>query len=288
MIYMVEKTSIRYFNNSPVRSRYDLVTSKWLMNAVDLVKAITDSNNPRVYWGTIKRRHPELIAFCKQLKMKSSDSKVYLTDCLTEEGVDLLVSVLPLKNRLIVQNWIKGKNNPLDEQSKHRAYELFDSNIINDIEIGTVNGLQQIHSFLFGGLYNFAGQIRTKNISKDNFAFANALYLKETLHKIECMSEDTFEEIIDKYIEMNIAHPFMEGNGRATRIWLDLILKKNLSFVVDWSLIKKEDYLNAMRVSPYSNKVIKELIKQALTNNINSRQLFIKGIDYSYYYEEVE
>lgn len=285
---MAEKTSIRHFNNHPVRSRYDLATSKWLMNAVDLIAAITDSNNPRVYWGTIKRRHPELIAFCKQLKMKSSDSKIYLTDCLTEKGIELLVSILPLKNRLAIQDWINGKSNPLDEQSKQRAYELFDSQIINDIEVGTINGLQQIHSFLFGGLYDFAGKIRTKNISKDNFAFANALYLKATLHTIECMKENTFDEIIDKYIEMNIAHPFMEGNGRATRIWLDLILKKNLSFVVDWSLIKKEDYLNAMRVSPYSDKAIKELIKKALTDTINSRELFMKGIDYSYYYEEVE
>ena len=285
---MSEKTLVRYFNNKPIRSRYDLVTSKWLMNAVDLVAAITDSNNPRVYWGTVKRRHPELIAFCKQLKMRSSDSKIYLTDCLFEEGIDLLVSILPLKNRRIIQDWIKGKSNPLDEQSKHRAYELFDSNIINDIEVGTVNGLQQIHSFLFGGLYDFAGEIRNKNISKDGFAFANALYLKETLHTIECMKESTFDEIIDKYIEMNIAHPFMEGNGRATRIWLDLILKKNLSFVVDWSLIEKDDYLNAMRVSPCSNKTIKELIKGALTDKINSRELFMKGIDYSYYYEEVE
>ncbi len=285
---MSEKTSIRYFNNFPVRSRYDLTTSKWLMNAVDLVSAITNTNNPRVYWGTIKRRHPELIAFCKQLKMKSSDSKAYLTDCLTEDGIEFLVSILPLKNRLAIQEWIKGKNNPLDEQSKHRAYELFDSKIIDDIEVGSINGLQQIHSFLFGGLYDFAGQIRNKNISKDNFAFANALYLKETLNKIEHMSENTFDEIIDKYIEMNIAHPFMEGNGRATRIWLDLILKKNLSFVVDWSLIKKEDYLNAMRVSPISDKEIKKLIKQALTDKTNSRELFMKGIDYSYYYEEVE
>lgn len=285
---MVEKTSIRYFNNSPVRSRYDSETSKWLMNAVDLITAITNSNNPRVYWGTVKRRNPELIAFCKQLKMRSSDSKIYFTDCLTEEGIELLVSILPLKNRLVIQEWIKGKNNPLDEQSKYRAYELFDSEIINDIEVGTVNGLQQIHSFLFGGLYDFAGEIRDKNISKDGFAFANALYLKETLHTIECMSENTFDEIIDKYIEMNIAHPFMEGNGRSTRIWLDLILKKNLSFVVDWSLIEKDDYLNAMRVSPYSNEVIKNLIKESLTDKINSRELFMKGIDYSYYYEQIE
>jgi len=165
---------------------------------------------------------------------------------------------------------------------------LFDSNIINNIEIGTVKSLQQIHSFLFGGLYPFAGQIRSKNISKDNFAFASAIYLSDILKDIEKMSEKTFDEIINKYIEMNIAHPFMEGNGRATRIWLDLILKKNLSQVIDWSNISKEDYLNAMKVSLNSDKQIKELLKESLTNDINSRELFMKGIDYSYYYEEIE
>ena len=285
---MSEKTSIRFFNNKPVRSRYDVETSSWLMNAVDLIDAIVETNNARIYWYTIKRRRPELVAFCKQLKMRAADSKIYNTDCLTEEGIDLLLLLLPIKNKLAIQEWIKGKSNPLDEQSKHRAYELFDSDIINNIEVGTINGLQQIHSFLFGGLYSFAGQIREKNISKDNFTFGNALYLHETLSKIEKMPEVTFDNIVEKYVEMNIAHPFMEGNGRATRIWLDLIFKKNLSMVIDWSKIKKEEYLNAMRVSVYSDKQIQALLKSALTTDINSRELFMKGIDYSYYYEEVE
>ena len=285
---MSEKTSIRFFNNKPVRSRYDIKTSSWLMCAVDLIDAIVETNNARIYWYTIKRRRPELVAFCKQLKMRAADSKIYNTDCLTEEGINLLLLLLPIKNKLAIQEWIKGKNNPLDEQSKLRAYELFDSDIINNIEVGTINGLQQIHSFLFGGLYSFAGQIREKNISKDNFTFGNALYLHETLSKIEKMPDVTFDNIVEKYVEMNIAHPFMEGNGRTTRIWLDLIFKKNLSMVIDWSKIKKEEYLNAMRVSVYSDKQIKELLKSALTSDINSRELFMKGIDYSYYYEEVE
>ena len=285
---MSEKTSIRFFNNKPVRSRYDVETSSWLMSAVDLIDAIVETNNARIYWYTIKRRRPELVAFCKQLKMRAADSKIYNTDCLTEEGIDLLLLLLPIKNKLAIQEWIKGKSNPLDEQSKHRAYELFDSDIINNIEVGTINGLQQIHSFLFGGLYSFAGQIREKNISKDNFTFGNALYLHETLSKIEKMPEVTFDNIVEKYVEMNIAHPFMEGNGRATRIWLDLLFKKNLSMVIDWSKIKKEEYLNAMRVSVYSDQQIKQLLKSALTTDINSRELFMKGIDYSYYYEEVE
>ena len=229
-----------------------------------------------------------MLAICKQVKMRAADSKIYNTDCLSEEGINLLLLLLPIKNKLALQEWIKGKNNPLDEQSKLRAYELFDSDIINNIEVGTVNGLQQIHSFLFGGLYSFAGQIREKNISKDNFTFGNALYLNETLSKIEKMPEVTFDNIVEKYVEMNIAHPFMEGNGRTTRIWLDLIFKKNLSMVIDWSKIKKEEYLNAMRISVYSDKQIKALLKSALTSDINSRELFMKGIDYSYYYEEVE
>ena len=220
--------------------------------------------------------------------MRAADSKIYNTDCLTEEGINLLLLLLPIKNKLAIQEWIMGKNNPLDEQSKLRAYELFDSDIINNIEVGTINGLQQIHSFLFGGLYSFAGQIREKNISKDNFMFGNALYLHETLSKIEKMPEVTFDNIVEKYVEMNIAHPFMEGNGRTTRIWLDLIFKKNFSMVIDWSKIKKEEYLNATRVSVYSDKQIKALLKSALTTDINSRELFMKGIDYSYYYEEVE
>lgn len=285
---MSEKTSIRFFNNKPVRSRYDVETSSWLMSAVDLIDAIVETNHARIYWYTVKRRRPELVAFCKQLKMRAADSKIYNTDCLTEEGINLLLLLLPIKNKLAIQEWIKGKSNPLDEQSKHRAYELFDSDIINNIEIGTINGLQQVHSFLFGGLYSFAGQIREKNISKYNFTFGNALYLHETLSKIEKMPEVTFDNIVEKYVEMNIAHPFMEGNGRATRIWLDLIFKKNLSMVIDWCKIKKEEYLNAMRVSVYSDQQIKQLLKSALTTDINSRELFMKGIDYSYYYEEVE
>jgi len=148
-----------------------------------------------------------------------------------------------------------------------------------------VKGLQQIHAYLFGGLYDFAGKIRQKNISKNGFAFANAMYLEENLQKIEQMPENTFQEIADKYIEMNIAHPFMEGNGRSTRIWLDLIFKKNLKKCVDWSLIDKKEYLNAMEQSPTQPNLIKKLLQGALTDQIDDREIFIKGIDYSYYYE---
>ena len=148
--------------------------------------------------------------------------------------------------------------------------------------------MQQIHSFIFGGLYDFAGKIRTKNIAKDKFQFAPAQFLDQTLKDIEAMPESTFDEILNKYVEMNIAHPFMEGNGRSTRIWLDMILKKNLQKCVDWSKIDKQEYLNAMRVSHTDSVEIKKLVKSALTDKINDREMFMKGIDYSYYYEQPE
>lgn len=177
---------------------------------------------------------------------------------------------------------------PLDEQSKRRAYELWDSPVLDEDFVGTVVGLQQIHAFLFGGLYNFAGQMRTKNISKGGFQFANCRHFDEILPRIEAMPEDSIEEIIDKYVEMNIAHPFMEGNGRAMRIWLDVLLKRRLAKCVDWRLIDKQDYLKSMERSVVDAADIKRLISAALTGAIDDRELFMKGIDYSYYYEEVE
>jgi cell filamentation protein len=163
---------------------------------------------------------------------------------------------------------------------------LFDSSFINSIEVGTTKGLQQIHAYLFGGLYDFAGKIRQKNISKGGYPFAVSHFLDNTLKQIEAMPESAFDEIVNKYIEMNIAHPFMEGNGRSTRIWLDLILKKRLKKCVDWSKIRKRDYMNAMMLSPSESNTLKTLLNNALTTKINDREMFMKGIDYSYYYEE--
>jgi len=174
----------------------------------------------------------------------------------------------------------------IDEQSKEKAYALFDSGAIHAIEVGTTEGLRQIHKYLFDGLFSFAGQIREKNISKGNFRFASSLYLSESLKKIEQMSEKTFEEIIAKYVEMNIAHPFMEGNGRSGRIWLDLMLKKNLKQCVDWSRIGKRAYLSAMERSPVNDLELRELVRSALTGKIDDREIFMKGIDRSYFYEE--
>lgn len=174
----------------------------------------------------------------------------------------------------------------IDEISKQRAKKLFNSPDLSSFEVGTTEGLQQIHRYLFSGLYDFAGKIRKTNISKDSFRFANALYLEDALKSIEKMPESTFEEIIEKYAEMNIAHPFMEGNGRSTRIWLDLILKKRLGKCIDWATVNKNDYLEAMIRSHVKTTELRELLRTALTNQIDDREVFLKGIEQSYYYEQ--
>jgi len=169
--------------------------------------------------------------------------------------------------------------------SKQKAKQLFDSGDIHKAGVGTFAGLAFIHAYLFGEIYDFAGKIRDVNISKDNFRFAPLMYLGSSLSHIDTMPQSTFDEIVEKYVEMNVAHPFREGNGRATRIWLDLILKKETRQVVDWNRVDKEEYLSAMQRSPVKALEIKALLKQALTDQIDDRALFMKGIDVSYYYE---
>lgn len=169
--------------------------------------------------------------------------------------------------------------------TKIKAIKLFETGILNSFEVGTFAGLSQIHKYLFEDVYEFAGKIRIENISKSNFRFASAMYLEEALNKIDKMPQSNFDEIIEKYIEMNIAHPFREGNGRSTRIWLDMILKKEIGKVIDWSKVDKEDYLLAMERSPIKNIEIKFLLKEALTEKINDREGYMKGIDASYNYE---
>lgn len=177
--------------------------------------------------------------------------------------------------------------NDIDKMSLEKAKKLFSSSEINNIEVGTTKGLQQIHKYLFDGLYSFAGEIRKENISKGNFRFANTLYLEDILKKIETMSEESLDDIIAKYVEMNIAHPFLEGNGRSTRIWLDLILKKNLNKIVNWEKIDKRLYLQAMERSPINTLEIKTLIENNLTDDLSLETIF-KGIETSYYYESDE
>lgn len=189
-------------------------------------------------------------------------------------------------NDLEVPEWLNYGNNSLDRKSHTKAYGLYESGLLNSMEPGTMKCLQQIHAYIFGGLYDFAGQVRTKNISKGGFTFANCMHFPDTLQVIERMAETTFDEIMDKYVEMNVAHPFMEGNGRSTRIWLDLMLKRSLKRCVDWSRIDKNEYLAAMRESVADSTLVKRLVESALTPLINDREMFMKGIDYSYYYEQ--
>lgn len=176
----------------------------------------------------------------------------------------------------------------IDKKNLENAYRLFESGAISSIEVGTLKGLQHIHVYLFDTLYDFAGKIRTQNISKGGFRFATALYLNEILVKIEQMPENSFDEIISKYVEMNIAHPFLEGNGRTMRIWLDLILKANLKKVVNWQLVDKSLYLQAMERSPINDLELKTLLQKYLTEDVNNSEIIFKGIEQSYYYEGYE
>lgn len=189
-----------------------------------------------------------------------------------------------LENKLGITNSVDLAHEE-ERITKLKALELFDTNKIDEFEIGTFKGLSCIHKYLFDDIYSFAGKIRKENIAKGNFRFASCMYLEDILHKIDNMPQDTFENIIKKYVEMNIAHPFREGNGRSTRIWLNLILRKKLNKVIDWSKVNKEDYLLAMERSPVKDLEIRLLLQDALTDKINDRQVFMKGIDSSYEYE---
>ena len=282
------KYSARYFKTKPVRAAWDNEKSCWWYSAIDFIEVLTKPNSPRRYWNNIKNRNPELSPFCGQLKLYSLDGKKYKTDVINEEGLRLLLTIVPSKYRKQLSEWITGLLDPIDEQSKKKAYELYKTNLIGENEIGKTISLQKIHAYLFEGLYDFAGQIRKVTISKGGFIFANGDFLCETLKRVESMPQETFDQIVEKYVEMNIAHPFMEGNGRATRIWLDMIFIKQIKQCVDWSKIDKHDYLEAMKASPTSDKLIKNLLKTSLTNDIDNRELFMKGIDVSYYYEETE
>ncbi len=287
------KISIRFFDDREVRAVWDEQNARWWFSVLDIVAILTDQNDyakTRNYWKylktKLKKENSEVVSATTQLKLLASDGKRYLTDMLDYAGIIALGKEFPGKkaNRFI--DWFTFSDESIDGKSKTKAYALFDSSFINSLEVGTTNGLQQIHAYLFGGLYDFAGQIRQKNISKGGFQFAVSRFLGDTLKQIEAMPESTFDEIINKYVGMNIAHPFMEGNGRSTRIWLDLMLKERLRKCVDWSKIGKQDYMNAMMLSPTNSSVLKMLLGEALTTKIDDREMFMKGIDYSYYYEE--
>ncbi|MGB1282983.1 MAG: protein adenylyltransferase Fic [Polaribacter sp.] len=287
------KISIRFFEDREVRAVWDEQNAKWWFSVLDIVALLTDQDNynkARNYWkylkAKLKKENSQVVSVTTQLKLLAPDGKKRLADVFDYNGIIALGKEFPGKkaNRFI--EWFTFSDESIDGKSKIKAYALFESSFINNIEVGTSKGLQQIHAYLFGGLYDFAGQIRQKNISKGGFQFAVSHFLGNTLKQIEAMPETTFDEIVNKYVEMNIAHPFMDGNGRSTRIWLDLILKKCLKKCVDWSKISKQEYMNAMMLSPTKSSVLKTLLNTALTTKINDREMFMKGIDYSYYYEE--
>ncbi len=290
---MSDKISIRFFDDREVRALWDEENSKWWFSVLDIVGVLTDQDEyekNRNYWkylkDKLKKEWNQVVSMTTQLKILAPDGKKRLSDMLDYDGIIALWKTFPgnKANRFI--EWFTYSDESIDGKSKLKAYALFESSFIESIEVGTIQWLQQIHAYLFGGLYDFAGKIRQKNISKWGFHFAVVEYLETIFKEIEEMPENTFDEIVKKYVELNVAHPFMEGNGRSMRIWLDLILKKQLKKSIDWSKIGKDEYMNAMIESPKESTKISNLLQNVLTNDIHSREMYMKGIDYSYYYEE--
>ena len=291
----MSKKSIRFFNDREVRAVWDEEHNKWWFSATDIVRAINDEEDYtrcRNYWkylkGKFRKESIELVSITNHFKFEAPDGKQRKADALDAEGVQTLATHYPNNRANAFLNWFTYSDNSIDGQSKKKAYTLIESGLLDSMEPGTVKCLQQIHAYLFGGLYDFAGQIRTKTIWKDGTLFCRAEYLMQNLRIIEQMPENSFDEIVNKYVEMNVAHPFMEGNGRSTRIWLDLMFKKRLKLCVDWSQIDKKRYLEAMRRSTTDATYIKALLNGAMTDEIDDREIFMKGIDYSYYYEQEE
>ena len=291
----MNKLSFRFYKDHEVRVIWDEEQSKWWFSVLDVVGAIndqTDYQKNRNYWKYLKtkvrKEGNELVSATNQLKLLAADGKRYNSDVLDANGIMLLAKYTQNQRAIDFLDWFTYSDNTIDGQSRKKAYALWESNLVADKDVGTIKALQQIHAYLFGGLYDFAGKIRTKTIAKGQTLFCLAEYLHQNLKTIERMPENTFDEIVDKYVEMNVAHPFMEGNGRSTRIWIDLIFKKRLGMCVDWSKIDKREYLDAMVVSHIDSTKIRALLKKALTDRIDDREIFMKGIDYSYYYEQEE
>ena len=292
---MSSKRSIRFYNDHKVRAVWSEEENKWYFSVLDIIGAINEQDDyqkNRNYWKYLKtklqKQQNEVVSATNQLKFLAPDGKNRLADVLDADGVKMLAMSVPNNKATAFLDWFTFSDNSIDGQSRKKAYTLFESGILDEMQPGTIKSLQQIHAYLFGGLYDFAGQIRTKTIWKDGTLFCRAEYLRYNLDQIEQMPQTTFDEIVDKYIEMNIAHPFMEGNGRSTRLWLDLIFKSAIKQCVDWSQIDKKAYLQAMRQSTTDSAMIRELLRSAMTDQINDREMFMKGIDYSYYYEQEE
>ena len=291
----MSKISFRFYKDYKVRAVWDEDHNQWWFSILDIVGAVNeqeDHEKNRNYWkylkAKLKKENSEVVSATTQLKLTASDGKKYKTDVISQAGVEQLAKSIRNQRAMVFLDWFKYSENTIDGRSKKKAYTLIESNLVSDKDVGTVKALQQIHAYIFGGLYDFAGQIRTKTIWKDGTLFCRAEYLMKNLSIIEAMPETTFDEIVNKYVEMNVAHPFMEGNGRSTRIWLDEIFKKRLGKCVDWSKIDKKAYLAAMKQSTTDARSIKSLLQGAMTDRIDDREIFMKGIDYSYYYEQAD
>lgn len=287
------KISIRFYNDHEVRAVWNEEAQKWYYSVLDVVGAFNmqdDYEKNRNYWKYLKaklrKESSQVVSATTQLKLKAPDGKHRLTDVMDMDTVRQLALSFPNTKAMAFIDWLTSSDNSIDGQSRKKAYALYESGILDSISAGTIQGLQQIHGYLFEGLYDYAGKIRQKTIWKDGTLFCRAEYLTSNLERVEQMPQSTFDEIVSKYVEMNICHPFMEGNGRSTRIWLDLIFKRSLRKCVDWSRIDKKEYLSAMRLSVTDDAHIRRLLAGALTDEIDSREMFMKGIDYSYYYEQ--
>ena len=287
------KLSFRFYKDHEVRAVWNDDVQQWYFSVLDVIGAINEQDDyakTRNYWkylkNKLKKEGNELVSATNQLKLRAADGKKYLTDTLDVKGIEELAKNIHNAKAMEFLDWLTYSENTLDGKSRQKAYELWESGMLDTIEVGTIKGLQQIHAYIFGGLYEFAGQVRQKTISKGGFTFCLAQYLPQQLQIIERMDETSIDAVFDKYVEMNVAHPFMEGNGRSTRIWLDMILKARFARCIDWSLINKNDYLEAMTMSVADSTRIKQLLLGALTDKIDDREMFLKGIDYSYYYEE--
>lgn len=291
----MSKVSIRFYKDREVRAIWDEEKSKWWFSAIDIIRAINDEADyikAGNYWRWLKKKLTiegvQLVSVTHDFKFEAPDGKKRAADALDNECVQTLAKHYPNNRANDFLDWFTYSDNTIDGQSRKKAYTLWESDLVADKDVGKVKSLQQIHAYLFGGLYDFAGKIRTKTIAKGNTLFCLAEHLHNYLKIVETMPETTFDEIVDKYVEMNAAHPFMEGNGRSTRIWLDLIFRKRMKKCVDWSKIDKKEYLGAMIASHTDSSHIRTLLKGALTDRINDRETFMKGIDYSYYYEQEE
>ena len=278
-----------------MRAIWDEKNSKWWFSAIDIIRAINDEKDyvkAGNYWRWLKKKlsaeRIQLVSVTHDFKFEAPDGKKRAADALDNECVQILAKHYPNNKANAFLDWFTYSDNTIDGQSRKKAYTLWEGGLVADKDVGKVKSLQQIHAYLFGGLYDFAGKIRTKTIAKGNTLFCLAEHLHNYLKIVEEMPETTFDEIVDKYVEMNAAHPFMEGNGRSTRIWLDMIFKKRMLKCVDWSKINKREYLDAMIASHTNSSRIHALLKDALTDKINDRETFMKGIDYSYYYEQEE